>query len=102
MKIKVINSVSPGTLGILSRRIEDKNIKEMIDQKKVSSVGLCQGDIADILIASDIAEKASNIISAEISGTCPQHIICLGIFGDTASVEAALNAIESGFKKKCE
>lgn len=100
MKIKVINSISQGTLGILSRKVEDKRIKEMIEQNKVSSLGLCQGDIADMLTASDIAEKASNVLTGEISGTCPQHIICLGIFGDTASVEAALDAVESEFKKK--
>lgn len=99
MKLKVINSVSPGTLGILSRKVEDKRIKDLIEQSKVGSVGLCQGNIADMLIASDIADKTSNVIVGEISGTCPQHIICIGIFGDTASVETALAAIESGLKK---
>ena len=100
MKIKFINNISSGTLGILSRKVEDIRVKDLIEQNKVSAVGLCQGDIADMLTASDIAEKSSNVIVGEVSGNCPQHIICLGIFGDTASVKTALATVEKELQKK--
>lgn len=95
MKVHLINGVSQGTLGIISRKIGDKKIVERIHQNEFTAVGLCQGDIVRMLVASDIAEKTSDVVVAEVSGVCPQHIICLAILGDVTSVEASLAAIES-------
>lgn len=100
MIIRFINNISPGTIEILSRKIDDKRVKELIAQNNVSALGLCQGDIAEMIVASDIAEKSSNVIVGEITGNCPQHFVCLGIFGDTASVKNALGALEKELVKK--
>lgn len=100
MKVHLINGVSQGTLGIISRKIGDKKIVERIHQNEFTAVGLCQGDIVRMLVASDIAEKTSDVVVAEVSGVCPQHIICLAILGDVTSVEASLAAIESRLRIK--
>lgn len=95
MKIELINGVSQGTLGIISRKIGDKKVIERILENEFTAVGLCQGDVVSVLVASDIAEKTSDVVVTEISGVCPQHIICLAILGDVTSVETSLAAIES-------
>lgn len=99
MNIKFIDKISNGTLRILHRRVTDNKVKEIIEQDKVTTVGICDGNIADVLVASDIAEKASNVIVSEISGVCPQHIVCIAIFGNTAAVKTALSAIKEHFSK---
>ena len=57
-----------------------------------------------MIVASDIAEKAVGVTVEDIKGSCPQNMILLAIFGDTASVEAAItqikNKLEEG-KSKC-
>jgi|LGOV01.1.fsa_nt_gb acetylglutamate kinase len=100
MKNVVINGVSKGTLEILERRIQNKEIVDLIKNNEITAVGLCQGDIVSMLEASDIAEKSSEIKVCEVVGMCPQHFICIGIFGDITSVEASIAAIESRVNKK--
>jgi ethanolamine utilization microcompartment shell protein EutS len=100
MKTELINGVSQGTLEIISRKIYDKQIAERVLQNEFTAVGLCQGDVMSILVASDIAEKTSEVVVSEITGMCPQHMTCLGVFGDVTSVEESLAAIESRFNKK--
>lgn len=100
MKSELINGVSQGTLGIISRKIGDKKIIDRILQNEFTAVGLCQGDVVSMLVASDIAEKTSDVVVSEVSGVCPQHITCLAIFGDVTSVEASLAAIESRLNTK--
>ncbi|MBC3887015.1 BMC domain protein [Acetobacterium paludosum] len=100
MKIELINGVSRGTLEITARKAADKKVAERILQNEFTAMGLCQGDVVSILVASDIAEKTSEVVVSELNGMCPQHITCLGIFGDVTSVEESLAAIESRFNKK--
>lgn len=100
MKIELINGVSRGTLEIIARKVSDRKVAERILQNEFTAVGLCQGDVVSILVASDIAEKTSEVVVSEINGMCPQHITSLGIFGDVTSVEESLAAIESRFNKK--
>lgn len=100
MKTQMINGVSQGTLGIISRKVGDKKIVDRILQNDFTALGLCQGDVVKMLVASDIAEKTSDVVVTEISGVCPQHITCLAILGDVTSVEAALKAIESRLMSK--
>lgn len=63
------------------------------------AIGLVQGKLIDMIYAADIAEKAVGVTVEDIRGTCPQHMVLIGIFGDTASVEAALNEIKSRMKE---
>ena len=74
LTIKILNSPSQGTMRILQRKVCDDQIKEMLQNEKVRAIGLVQGSVVDIIMAADIAEKASNVEISEINGNCPQHI----------------------------
>lgn len=56
-------------------------------------MGLIQGRMIEMVCAADVAEKAVGVTVEDIRGNCPQNMILLAIFGDTASVEAAMDEI---------
>nr|WP_207755149.1 MULTISPECIES: BMC domain-containing protein [Clostridium] len=64
------------------------------DLNDIDAVGLVQGRMIDMIFAADIAEKAVGVTVEDIRGNCPQHMILIGIFGDTASVESAVKEIK--------
>ena len=64
------------------------------------TVGLVQGKLSEMFVASDIAEKSADVLVEEIKGVCPQHFALIAIFGDTASVTVALAAISKALKGK--
>lgn len=90
MDTYIIKSPSKGTLDILDRRKGSKNSYEGVD-----AIGLIQGKLIEMVVASDIAEKAVGVTVEDIRGSCPQNMIMLAIYGDTASVEAAIEQIKS-------
>ncbi|MGN0704012.1 MAG: BMC domain-containing protein [Lentihominibacter sp.] len=90
MEFRIIKSPSPGTIDILMRR---KGSGRDISPECIDAVGLVQGRMIDMVIAADIAEKAVGVTVEDIRGSCPQNMILLAIFGDTASVESALREI---------
>lgn len=47
-----------------------------------------------MIAAADIAEKAAGVTVEDIRGNCPQNMVLLAIFGDTASVKAAIEKIK--------
>ena len=91
MECRIIKSPSPGTLGILSRR---KGSGQANKLEQVDAIGLVQGRLIEMVCAADVAEKAVGVTVEDIRGSCPQNMILLAIFGDTASVEAALEEIK--------
>ena len=95
MELRIIKSPSPGTIDILMRRKGSGNnqIPECVD-----AIGLVQGRMIEMVVAADVAEKAVGVTCEDIRGSCPQNMILLAIFGDTASVESALREI----KRKAE
>ncbi len=93
LTIRTINSPSKGTVNILSRKIHEDCIKNKLDNGIYNALGLIQGPLAEIIVAGDVAEKASNVDMTEIQGVCPQHITMIGVFGDTAAVSEALKAV---------
>lgn len=99
LTIKAIHTPSKGTVKILSRRIMDDDVKEKLNHGKITSIGFIQGSMALIILAGDIAEKTSNVDIAEIVGNCPQHVVVMGVFGDTSSVSEALKAVEKWQKR---
>ena len=101
LTMQTINTPSEGTIRILLRKINDHGIKEKLQNGLVNSVGLIQGQLAEIITAGDIAEKASNVEIAEITGICPQHTTMIGVFGDTAAVSEALQAVGNWEKNHC-
>ena len=90
MDIRIIKSPSAGTVDILLRRKgSDRNTLPPC----TDAIGLVQGKMIDMVVAADIAEKSVGVTVEDIRGSCPQNMILLAIFGDTASVESALAQI---------
>lgn len=91
MDIRIIKSPSAGTVDILLRR---KGSDRDTLPPCTDAIGLLQGKMIDMVVAADIAEKAVGVTVEDIRGSCPQNMILLAIFGDTASVESALAQIQ--------
>ena len=91
MEIRIIKSPSPGTVDILMRR--EGSLKSEVPPL-IDAIGLVQGRMIEMVVAADIAEKAVGVTVEDIRGSCPQNMILLAIFGDTASVESALAQIK--------
>jgi ethanolamine utilization microcompartment shell protein EutS len=90
MDFRIIKTPSQGMLEILRKRHgAGEGIPERVD-----AVGLVQGRMIDMVVAADIAEKADGVNVTDIRGSCPQNMILLAIFGDTASVEDAMDKIK--------
>lgn len=96
MDFRIIKSPSDSTKDILKRRMSG-NCK--CDLENSDAIGLVQGKLIDMIYAADIAEKAVGVTVEDIRGTCPQHMVLLGIFGDTSSVESALDEIKLKMKE---
>ena len=90
MEYRIIKSPTQVTLDILTRRKGSGAGREI---GPVDAVGLIQGRMIEMVCAADVAEKAVGVTVEDIRGNCPQNMILLAIFGDTASVEAAMDEI---------
>ena len=90
-RIRFIKSPTDNTIKLLTKRMEAEE-REKILSGKWGAVGLIQTHLADLFAMADAAEKNANVLVMEIKGICPQHFSMIAIFGDTASVEAALDA----------
>lgn len=97
MEIRIIKSPSRGTLEMLQRR---KGSGSGAPLAVHDAIGLVQGRLIDMVVAADIAEKAAGVTVEDIKGQCPQNLIMIAIFGDTSSVEAALEEIRYKLKKQ--
>lgn len=96
MDFRIIKSPSDSTKDILRRRMSGKC---KTDLDSTDAIGLVQGKLIDMIYVADIAEKAVGVTVEDIRGTCPQHMVLIGIFGDTSSVESALNEIKLKMKE---
>lgn len=92
MKIRVMKTVSPGTREIIKKRVRRDELDQLF--KTNSALAVLHGDVCEMIYASDIAQKTSNVEVFEIPGSCPQHMTCLGILGDVSAVEAAVEKIK--------
>lgn len=97
MKYATIQRPSEGTLQIMRRKAFDPTLRKKLEEH-VEAVGICQGSVMEILVASDVAEKAAGVASGEINGSCPQHMTCLIVVGDTGSVRAAMEAVKESMQ----
>lgn len=93
MKIRVMKTVSEGTKEIILKRVRNNKLPELFDSR--SALALLHGDICDLIYASDLAQKASGVEVFEIMGSCPQHLTCIGLLGETSAVEAAVQKIKN-------
>ena len=96
MEWKIIKSPSQGTVDILMRRMGSPVNKEA---PRYAAIGLVHGRLIVMIVASDIAEKTAGVVVEDIRGSCPQNLILIAIFGDTASVEAAIESIRKNSDK---
>lgn len=94
MEFRIIKSPTQGTLDILLRRKGSGSGKII---EKPDAIGLVQGRMIDMVCAADAAEKAVGVTVEDIRDNCPQNMVLLAIFGDTASVEAAMEEIRRSF-----
>lgn len=92
MDYRIIKSPSKGTIDLLLRR---KGSASSVPIENYDAVGLVQGRLIDMVFAADVAEKAAGVVVEDIKGHCPQNLIMIAIFGDTAAVEAAIKEIKS-------
>lgn len=90
MDVRIIQSPSEGTFAILNRRKGSGPGNKM---EMPGAIGLVQGKLIEMVCAADVAEKAVGVTVEDIRGSCPQNMIMLAIFGDVASVKAALDEI---------
>lgn len=94
LRIQFIKSPTDNTVKLLCRRM-DAEVREEAVGKSWGAVGLVQTQLPDLFAMADLADKNANVFVTEIRGICPQHISMIAVFGDTASVEAALDAVKS-------
>lgn len=97
MEFRIIKSPSKGTIDILMKRL-GTGVKD--DLSCIDAIGLVQGRMIDMICAADIAEKAVGVNVSDIKGSCPQNMIMIAIFGDTASVESAISEIKCNLDKE--
>lgn len=97
MNIRIIKSPTNGTVEMLNRRRSVTQLNQ--ESKQYDTIGLIQGKLIDMIAAADLAEKAANVEVEEIRGVCPQHFVLLALYGDTASVEAAIKAIQDNLQE---
>ena len=95
MDFRIIKSPTQGTLDILERRKSSGSRQKL---EHVDAVGLVQGKLIEMIVAADI-EKAVGVTVEDIRGSCPQNMILLAIFGDTSSVESAIEKIKESMEK---
>lgn len=92
MEFKIIKNPSKATLDILLHRIHHT---EDSMPNHFDAVGLMQGKMIEMIVASDIAEKAVGVTVKDVHGSCPQNMIVLAIFGETSAVEDAMHKIKN-------
>lgn len=95
LTIQIIRSPSKGTVRLIKRKIHDEQVKSILESGSVDTVGLIQGQLAEIIAAGNVAEKAADVEIAEIMGSCPQHITVIGVFGETSAVLEAIKAVRN-------
>jgi hypothetical protein len=95
MEYRIIKTPSKGTMELLLRRMGSGASEKV---PCCDAVGLVQGRLIDMVYAADIAEKAVGVAVEDIRGSCPQNMIMIAIFGDTAAVEEAINKIKHEMK----
>lgn len=102
MEYRIIKSPSQGAIDILMRRRATKSVNQDQETGQIQAIGLVQGRMIEMISAADIAEKAAGVTAEDIRGNCPQSMMLLALFGDTASVEMAIAEIKRGEKEARE
>ncbi|MGX8700722.1 hypothetical protein [Caproiciproducens sp.] len=89
----VIYSPGKDVVAMLRRRLSAE-ARSVLDQMHFEAVALIQTSVPNLFYFADIGQKSGKVFAAEITGSCPQHITTLALFGNTESVKMAMKAIE--------
>lgn len=92
--IRIINGPLPHIMKMILRRLPTE-VHHELENRTFNSIALINANIPSIYYFADIAQKAAPVYSVEMSGTCPQHIMTLVLFGDVSAVQTAVKVIES-------
>lgn len=95
MNTRIINAPQEGVLDMLKRRVAP-HTRKWVEEHHISAIGMVQASVPDLFYYSDIAQKASDVFTVELFGTCPQTTTTLAVLGETSAVKAAMEAIEAG------
>lgn len=98
--IRIMKTVSPGTKEIIKRRARMEGLDVLFQENE--ALALLNGNVTELIYASDVAQKAAAVQVFEISGNCPQHLTCLAVLGDPAAVDEAVKAILIKLKAEIE
>lgn len=97
MLIRIIKTPAAATLRIINGRRAGQGSPGL---NRPAAIALIQGQLADILLAADAAEKNAVVEVDEIRGLCPQHMCMIAVWGDTSAVEEAVNAVRAKVVKE--
>lgn len=86
-----MKTVSDGTKEIVMKRARAEGLD--VKFRENAALALINGNVCDLIFASDLAQKASEVEVFELTGNCPQHMTCLGILGSAAAVDEAVDRI---------
>ena len=92
LDVQIIKAPSAGTMAIVRQRSGARWTEDF----KPAALGLVQGKLIEMIVASDIAEKTAGVVVTDIRGSCPQNMVMLAIAGNTAEVMACLASIKNG------
>lgn len=93
MKIEIIQAPTRSFMQMVMSNI-NAAARDEIQLGKWGAVGLIQAHLIELYHGADLAGKASDVKTALVSGNCPQHVQMLAIFGNPASVKAAVEKIQ--------
>lgn len=94
LNARIIRAPHPDVIAMLKRRLTP-DCRAQLTDLSFSAVGLVQTSIPNLYFFADVAQKASGVYTAELLGSCPQHITTLAFFGETSAVETAMQAIRT-------
>lgn len=92
MRCELVKAPREEFLQALSANIKTPE-RQVLAGTQWGAVGLIQAPLIDLYWALDATAKASNVVAALVSGSCPQHIQMLAIFGKQADVQTALDKV---------
>ena len=95
---RIIRAPRPNTVAMLLRRTAPE-AKKQLEGLHFDAIGLIQTDVPSLFYFADIAQKAGNVVAAEIVGNCPQHINTMAFFGNNEAVNAAFASIQLAGKQ---
>ena len=96
---RIINAPGKHVVEMISRHLP-ADVRKRLDEIVYDSIALISAPVPNIYYYADVAMKAGDVFASELLGNCPQHTTTLVLFGNIASVKAAIGAIEAEKEKK--